>query len=78
MKYQLLPILDYPKSILISLEQAILYQTTQVVMRKRFARKSSTNGFAILHEQHHKVYRYIGYFIFKNTIPSVQQSPQEF
>ena len=39
MQQQLVPTLEYPKSVSISLEQAILNQETQVVMSKRFARR---------------------------------------
>ena len=38
-QYQLVPTLDYTKSASISLKQARLNQATQVVMRKRFARR---------------------------------------
>ena len=39
MQYHLVATLDYPKSASISLEQARLNQATQVVIRKRFARR---------------------------------------
>ena len=78
MQYQLLITLDKTKFFSSILEQVILHQTTQVVMRKRFSRiiYNQQSYSSIIHQQHRKVSRYNGSFIWKETRSSVQHSHQ--